>query len=120
MTTREKMIKWRNDMNVTIKQLSENSGVSQTLLSMVEAGEVTHPIIVEKIRKAYGLTELEAEELMPKHHRKHGGAYEPDKFKPLDDTYISRPIVAQSSIIDTYIKEHQDRMARQHQRRSYY
>jgi len=120
MTTREKMIKWRNDMNVTIKQLSENSGVSQTLLSMVEAGAVTHPLIVEKIRKAYGLTELEAEELMPKHHRLHGGAYEPDKFKPLDDTYISRPIVAQSSIIDTYIKEHQDRMARQHQRRSYY
>ena len=48
---------------------------------MVEDGAVTHPKIVERIRKAYKLTELEAEELMPLHRRPNGGDYDPTRYQ---------------------------------------
>lgn len=80
MTTREKMIKWRNEMGVTIKSLSRRSGISETLLGMVEGGQVTHPVIAKRIQKLYGLTDKEAEELVPKIHRKSDPEYDPDKY----------------------------------------
>lgn len=119
MTTREKMIDWRNKSGITIKQLSLNTGVSQTLLGMVEAGHVTHPLIVKKIKRAYRLTDLEAEELLPKCRRKHGSNYDPDMYKPLEQNGISISR-KNSELIDIYVKEHQERMVKQHARRSVY
>lgn len=86
MDVREKMIDWRTKNYVTLRKLSEKYGISETLLSMVEAGEVTHPNIVKKIAKAYGLTKEESYELMPENHRPNSPGYEPDKYKLPDPT----------------------------------
>ena len=119
MTTREKMIKWRNKNRITLRFLSDRSGVSETLLSMVEAGEVTHPKIVKKIQKVYRLNDLEAEELMPKIHRPHDPEYEPDKYKHPADMFNEK-LLPKKELIETYICEKQDVAVRQHQKRGVY
>lgn len=80
MTTREKMINWRIENDIPLRTISHWTGLSETILSMVEAGEVTHPKIVEKIRRAYHLTEKEAEELLPKNYRKSDPEYDPERY----------------------------------------
>lgn len=80
MTVREKMIDIRTRNGLSLTQLSKACGVSELLLGMVEGGNVTHPLIVSKIQKAYGLSDEEAEELMPENHRKSSDNYEPDKY----------------------------------------
>lgn len=98
MDVREKMIEWRKENHITLRMLSNRSGVSETLLSIVERGEVTHPKIVEKIQKVYKLTDSEAEELLPENYRKSSPKYDPNKFVPLEvlDNY--------DNFIDTTLK----------------
>ena len=119
MTKREKMIKWRSDMKIPLRYVSRKTGVSETLLSMVESGEVTHPKIVKKIQTFYKLTDIEAEELMPKIHRPHAPEYEPDKFRHPVDIFTEK-LMPKKELIEEYICEKQDYAARQHQKRGYY
>lgn len=91
MTAREKMKKLRNDRNISLKRMSEWTDVSVGLLNSVENGAVTHPKIVERIRAGYCLTEEEAEELLPKNHRKSDPGYDPDKFKAPQDLLMPVP-----------------------------
>lgn len=80
MNVREKMIKFREEHLLTIKDMADRCGVSNDIIGMVEKGEVTHPLLVAKIAEAYGLTDLEAEELMPKCRRQHDPEYNPTKY----------------------------------------
>lgn len=80
MTVRERMKDWRERFGVTVGQMALRANCSTGLLIGVESGEVTHPNIAHRIGVAYGLTELETEELMPKNYRLHGGDYEPDRY----------------------------------------
>lgn len=120
MTTREKMIKWREANGITLRKLSDQSGISETLLSMVEAGNVTHPKLVKIIKRLYKLTNDEAEELLPKNYRRSNPEYDPNKFvQPVPKlTDGAKPI--KKELVQIYVEEHQDRMARQHQRRGNY
>lgn len=81
MDPREKMFKWRQDRHITLRMLSDKSGIGEELLSMVEAGHVTHPKIAKKIQKLYGLTDEETYELMPTIHRPNHPDYNPNKYK---------------------------------------
>lgn len=93
MTTREKMIKYRTDYGIDIQTMARQCRISSYLLTILEEGAVTTPKLVPQIAKAYGLTELEAEELMPLHMRPHGGDYEPDRYVesgPLSTKVVGR------------------------------
>lgn len=79
----------------TDREMADLCGISEVLLKMVKNGHVTHPIFAENIRKAYNLTELEAEELMPENRRPHSPKYNPNKYviEPVDlrDIRIVKP-----------------------------
>lgn len=83
MTTREKMTDIRIRNSYTMKDLAAKCKCSESLLGMIESGDVTHPRIVKRIAKVYSLTNLEAEELLPINYRKHGGEYDPDRYKDM-------------------------------------
>ena len=85
MTAREKMIKFREDRQLDYKMLSDICGVGHDIIGMVEHGDVTHPLIVKKLQELYSLTDLEAEELLPKCRRPHDPEYEPDKYVVRND-----------------------------------
>lgn len=112
MTTREKMINYRKENNLSLISLSLASGVSVHLLELVENGNVTHPSIAEKIRKAYKLTRKDAEDLMPKNQRKSSDEFEPDKYRLPDDYKKVKPIHKKVSEIDAYLKERSESKGR--------
>ena len=91
MTTREKMVKFRTDHNLSILDMARRCRISSYLMEILEEGAVTTPKLVPQIAEAYGLDELEAEELMPEHLRPHGDDYEPNRYV-LDVPVSSRVI----------------------------
>ena len=90
MDVREKMLKLRDENDISLQTMSNRTGVSAGLISMIEGGFVTHPDIARKLQDGYGLTDEETEMLMPEIHRKSSPNYEPDKYKDLS---ISRQVV---------------------------
>ena len=80
MDTREKMREWREAMHASYDMISKKIGVSSGPIGMVENGCVTHPKIVEKLQNFYGLTDIEAEELLPKNRRPNDPDYDPDRY----------------------------------------
>lgn len=89
---RERMKKYRQVNGISVKDMAKCIGISKELVSMVEAGEVTHPKIAKKIQKAYGLTDEETEFLIPRIHRKDDEMYEPDKYMIRPMPFVSFPI----------------------------
>ena len=83
----QKIQKWQTRERLDNEKAAKKLGISEFLFSTIMDGGVTHPKIVEKIQKTVGLSELEAEELLPKHRRKHGGDYEPDRYQ-IDENVI--------------------------------
>lgn len=81
MTTREIMVHKRKELGLNAKEMAlYRYGISEVLLKMIEAGEVTHPEIAKKIQRTLELTDLQTEELIPVHRRPHGGDYDPDRY----------------------------------------
>lgn len=80
MEVREKMRDYRKGLGLTVRQMARMCHISETLMGMVENGYVTHPKIAARIQEKYGLTDLEAEELVPVIHRPHGGGYDPERY----------------------------------------
>ena len=109
MDVRERMHSWRVENDKTLESLSVETGVSSTLLAMIENGGVTHPEIAKRIAKAYGLTKEETLELIPK-----------ERGKPHE--LITKIIISPRQIDEgyIYIAEHQKKMRREHQRRGRY
>lgn len=85
MTTRDKMMDFRLKNNKSLSEMSIETGVSTTLLDMIEKGYVTHPKIAEKLGEAYGLTKEETEDLMPENQRSSHPKYDPNKYKAIED-----------------------------------
>lgn len=85
MDVREKMQQYREEKRISLKQMSNNTGVSSGLIAFIEGGYVTHPVIARKLQKGYELTDEETEMLMPEIHRKSSERYEPNKFVELTD-----------------------------------
>ena len=125
MTAREKMIAFRKKHNDDYDFLSHKCNVSARLIEMIENGHVTHPNIVERIKKVYHLTNLEAEELLPLNRRKHGGDYDPDryfvpernkisivksdKYNDVFDFYYTQNVSPRACKLATIKKEHYQR-----------
>lgn len=94
MSAVEKMKKWQEDRQISNFKAAEAMGISELLYFKLLNGEVTHPKIAEEIQQVIGLTDLETEELMPKNYRKHGGCYDPGKYKYEPD--IAPPVIPNS------------------------
>lgn len=80
---REYMIEYREKHGLDIKSMAEKCKISKTLLLMLEASEqeVTHPNIAARVGRAYKMTKLQTESLMPEHYRESSPNYEPDKYR---------------------------------------
>lgn len=85
MTAREKMRLYREAKLISEKDAAFDCGMSDILYRMVEGGHVTHPKFVENIKRYFHLTNLEAEELLPKNRRKHDPEYDPDRYVTKQD-----------------------------------
>ena len=83
------MISFRENYKLSYEKLSEKSGVSPGLIELVENGAVTHPLIVERFKELYSLTDIEAEELLPINRRPHDPKYDPDKYAFDDGTHFT-------------------------------
>lgn len=121
MDVREKMEAWRKDHGYSIEFLSKKSGISQSLLAMVEGGQVTHPSIAQRIGELYQLEAEEIYELMPKNRRPNDPEYDPDKYAPPEDVGKKFGIVREKfDEVENYISDHQAKAKRNHQRRGSY
>ena len=116
MTVPEKMKDYRRKHGYSIETMSRKSGVSTTLLKMVENGLVTHPNIAKTIAMIYELDEGDAYELMPAIHRPDNPEFDPDRYKERADgegwkkIHIS-PI--KIDIAEIYAVEHANKLKRE-------
>lgn len=83
MAARDYMISYREERGFSVRVMAKHCRISEGLLQMLEEDdrEVTHPNIAKRIGRKYNLTRMQTEMLMPINHRKHGPAYDPDKYK---------------------------------------
>lgn len=122
MSVIEDMIAWRKKSGLTLKMISMRSGVSETLLAMVENGGTTHPDIARQIVKAYEFPEECAYELMPKIHRPGDENYDPDAYKRMERVDYGKFVIPpkQADVTDIYIAEHQKMLQKRHAKRGRY
>lgn len=80
MNAIDKIRTWQDREQLDNFQAAKRIGISESLFFRVIHGYTTHPNIAKKIADICGLSELEAEELMPENRRLHGVHYEPDKY----------------------------------------
>lgn len=113
------MIKYRTDHNLSYDFISQKTGVSIRLITMVEDGEVTHPLIAESLRNFYKLTKIQTEELLPKNRREHDPEYEPDKYVIHVNKGVDK-IMPKQTLIERYMTEHLGEQAKLHAKRSSY
>ena len=95
------MLQFREEYGINLKKMSKIAKTSVRLLSMVETGDVTHPNIVDRIRKAYKLSKEEAYDLMPANYNPNGGNYDPDMYRvpdPADRDFV----IKKTSKFDEY------------------
>lgn len=93
MTKRKWLIEKRESKGLSREQAAklcnrggENGKVSEKLVTMLEMDDtcVTHPNIVKRIAKVYGLDRKERTQLLPPNHRP-GPDYDPDRYKTSTD-----------------------------------
>lgn len=85
MQPRQYMIDYRAKRGIPRDKMAKKLHISETLLEMIEENdqEVTHPLIVKSIARAYGLTERQKTMMLPLNHRP-GPDYDPDRYKSPD------------------------------------
>lgn len=79
------MIAYRERLRLTLKDMSEESGVSEQLLDILENGGTTTTKIAKRVAKAYRLTDEQAELLLPLNLRPNGGDYDPLRYMDQKD-----------------------------------
>ena len=100
MTKRTWMIEKRESLGLSREQAADKCNprnkqtgeylhpgqVSDKLIEMLEEDDtcVTHPSIVKRIAKVYGMNKEERTQLLPENHRP-GPEYNPDRYKNLTD-----------------------------------
>lgn len=79
--SRQYMIDYRVMHGYSLTDMARKAGCTEALLEKIESweDEVTHPKIVERIAKAYGLTEEQCVGMLPKNYRP-GHDYDPDRY----------------------------------------
>lgn len=80
--SREQAAKLCNPRDKRTFELVYNGQVSEKLIAMLENDDtcVTHPSIVKRIAKVYGMSKDERLQLLPENHRP-GPNYNPDRYK---------------------------------------
>ena len=119
MNARDKMVVWRDKRKASYESIAQKCGISIALLKMIEEGAVTHPLIVERIQKVYGLTDSEAEELLPINRQPNNPEYNPDKYVVLIDPRAMK-VMPKQSVVEQYVTEaNTDRIIREARKNTY-
>ncbi len=120
MTTIEQMKTWRENNSISLKEMALRSGISESLLDLIEHGGVTHPDIARRFVEAYGFPEECIEELIPRNYRKGGDEYDPDRYRRMenvDGKNTFRIIHKNFEEVDIYIAEHRKELQRRNRKR---
>lgn len=123
MTTIEKMKKWREENCITLKQMSTRSGISVSLLDLIENGGVTHPDIARRFVKAYEFPEETIEELIPRNYRKGSDEYDPDRYRRMENVDGKSIFVITHKDMteaDLYVSEQQRKVQKKKARKGAY
>lgn len=94
MTARQYMIAQRMALGETLPDMARKLKITPLLLGWLEDNDkiVTHPKIVKRIAKAYGLTEEQRVSLLPANHRP-GPDYDPGRYAMPDDMLHSVTVI---------------------------
>lgn len=89
MTPREYMLERRSSLRMSRENMASKLKISPKLLAMLEEDEacVAHPLIVDRVAKAYKLTKDQRIMMLPENHRP-GPHYDPDRYKFPVDNFI--------------------------------
>lgn len=117
---REAMKNYRQWKRFSLEDMADICGISETLLQIIEDGGVTHPKIAERIKKAYKLTDIQAEQLVPEIHRPSSPNYNPDKYKEDVSNIATLRIMPKKELVDLYLGQVNNKFARMHQARRGY
>lgn len=98
MSAVDKIIEFRKQTGIPLKDIARRSGVSASVICAVENGNVTHPKLAKKLQAYYGLTDEEYLELIPKNHREG----EPNRYKAVIPKF-NTAIAPRNKEIRTYI-----------------
>lgn len=103
--------------------MSTRSGISESLLDLLESGGVTHPDIAKRFVTAYGFPEECIDELIPRNYRKGTEEYNPDRYRIMENVDGKGMIIFRNKKLteaDIYVAEHQKEMQKKHSKRGVY
>lgn len=98
---RSKMIDYRINNGYLIEDMARKCATSETVISILERGGVTHPNIVWRVQREYKLTDEEANQLLPKNYRPGTPDYDPNKFVSRKDIG-KRPSPGRKTLVGSY------------------
>ena len=96
------------------------SGISTSLLDLIENGGVTHPAIAKRIIKAYDLPEECLNDIIPRNYRKGSDEYDPDRYKRMENVDGNERFVIPHkdfSEADIYMTEQQRKIQKKYIKR---
>lgn len=103
--------------------MATRSGISESLLDLIENGGVTHPDIARRFVTAYEFPEDAIEELIPRNYRKGTDEYDPDRYRRMenvDGKETFRIVHKRLSEADIYVSEQQREIQKKHARKGAY
>lgn len=103
--------------------MSTRSGISESLLDLIESGGVTHPDIARRFVTAYEFPEDAIEELIPRNYRKGSDEYDPDRYRRMENVDGKSIFVITHKDMteaDLYVSEQQRKVQKKKARKGAY
>lgn len=99
MTPRQYLIDRRMALGETLPGMARKLEISPLLLDWLEQDDktVTHPKIVERIAKAYGLTEEQCVGMLPENYRPEPG-YDPNRYA------LPEEVLSNFTVMPAYVR----------------
>lgn len=96
---RQYMIDYRESHKINPAAMAKQLKISPLLLDWLEQDDktVTHPKIVERIAKAYGLTEEQRVNMLPENYRP-GPGYDPDRYA------LPEEVLSNFTVMPAYVR----------------
>ena len=93
------LMRGRQAYGLSVAEMARKLEISPLLLDWLEQDDktVTHPKIVERIAKAYGLTEEQCVDMLPEYYRP-GPGYEPNRYA------LPEEVLSNFTVMPAYVR----------------